>query len=167
MAVRGNHNFRFMSFLDLIRYLLLLLLPMHARISHTGNWIQGFRLWHHLRSFERDQLFSIQVRLGGVNLNQVKEDVKVWNIEKDGKFPEKSFSSSIDRLWYQGACPFLSRIYIPPAPPKLQTLTCMVDVQNPNSSIIIKIKYDFSNHAVDAHDTVNSWNNHTIVEYER
>lgn len=36
----------------------------------------------------------------GLHLKQLKKDIKVLNIEKDGKFSVKSRGSSIDRLEY-------------------------------------------------------------------
>lgn len=54
-----------------------------------------------MRASEWEQINSLQRQLNGVQLG--KEDVKIWNIDRNGKFTVKSYISLINKLIFQGA----------------------------------------------------------------
>lgn len=56
-----------------------------------------------MRASEWEQINSLQRQLNGVQLAQGKEDVKIWNIDRNGKFTVKPYSSLINKLIFQGA----------------------------------------------------------------
>jgi hypothetical protein len=49
-----------------------------------------------MRACEWEQINYFQSRLNGVQLVQEKEDVRIWNIDRNEKFTVKSCSTQID-----------------------------------------------------------------------